>query len=63
MKNLIIGIFAYLIVLIPGYYFIVPDDTDQHFDNKSSINFEVDSNSEKSSELEISNPGDAPPPK
>ena len=59
----IIGIFAYLIVFIPGYFFIVPDETDKLSDNKSSLELQVDSSAEKSSEQPIANPGDAPPPK
>ena len=58
----IIGIFAYLIVLIPGYIFIVPDETNKLSDNKTSVQ-KANSTSEKSSEPSILNPGDAPPPK
>ena len=59
----IIGIFAYLIVLIPGYFFIVPDETEKLSDNKTSVKLKVDSTAGKSSEQPIVNPGDAPPPK
>ena len=59
----IIGIFAYLLVLIPGYYFIVPDETEKLSDNKTSVQLKVDSTAGKSSEQPIVNPGDAPPPK
>ena len=60
---IIIGIFAYLIVLIPGYFFIVPDKTEKLSDNKTSVQLQADSTAEKSSEQPIANPGDAPPPK
>ena len=60
---IIIGIFAYLIVLIPGYFFIVPDKTEKLSDNKTSVQLQVDSTAEKSSKQPIANPGDAPPPK
>ena len=60
---IIIGIFAYLIVLIPGYFFIVPDKTEKLSDNKTSVQLQADSTTEKSSEQTIANPGDAPPPK
>ena len=60
---IIIGIFAYLIVLIPGYFFIVPDKTEKLSDNKTSVQLQSDSTAEKSSEQPIANPGDAPPPK
>ena len=60
---IIIGIFAYLIVFIPGYFFIVPDKTDKLSDNKTSVQLPADSYSVKSSEQPIANPGDAPPPK
>ena len=59
----IIGIFAYLIVFIPGYFFIVPDETEKLPDNKTSVQLRPDSTAEKSSEQPIVNPGDAPPPK
>ena len=59
----IIGIFAYLIAFIPGYLFIVPDETEKLSDNKTSVQLKVDSTAGKSSEQPIVNPGDAPPPK
>ena len=59
----IIGIFAYLIVFIPGYLFIVPDETEKLSDNKTSVQLKANSTAEKSSEQPIANPGDAPPPK
>ena len=59
----IIGIFAYLIVFIPGYFFIVPDETDKLSDNKTSVQLKAVSTAEKSSEQTMVNPGDAPPPK
>jgi len=40
---IIIGIFAYLIVFIPGYFFIVPDKTDKLSDNKTSVQLQADS--------------------
>jgi len=60
----IIGIFAYLIVFIPGYFFIVPDEkTEKLSDNKTSVQLQADSSAVKSSEQPIANPGDAPPAK
>ena len=59
----IIGIFAYLIVFIPGFFLIVPDDTEKLSDNKTSVQLQADSTAEKSSKQPIANPGDAPPPK
>ena len=59
----IIGIFAYLIVFIPGFFLIVPDETEKLSDNKTSVQLQADSTAEKSSKQPISNPGDAPPPK
>ena len=59
----IIGIFAYLIAFIPGYFFIVPDETEKLSDNKTLVQLQADSIAEKSSEQPIVNPGDAPPPK
>ena len=60
---IIIGIFAYLLVLIPGYFFIVPDETEKLSDNKTSLQLQADSSAGKSSEKPIANPGNAPPPK
>ena len=59
----IIGIFACFVVFIPGYFFIVPDETKILSDNKTSVQLQSDSTAEKSSEQPIANPGDAPPPK
>ena len=59
----IIGIFAYFIVFIPGYFFIVPDEIEKLSDNKTSVQLQADSTAEKSSKQSIVNPGDAPPPK
>ena len=59
----IIGIFAYLIVFIPGYFFIVPDETEKISYNKTSVQLQADSSAVKSSEQPIANPGDAPPAK
>ena len=59
----IIGIFAYLIVFIPVYIFIVPDEKEKLSDNKTSVRLKADSVAEKSSDQPIVNPGDAPPPK
>ncbi len=58
----IIGILSYLIVFIPGYFFIVPDEKEKLSDN-TSVQLQPISTAEKSSEQPISNPGDAPPPK
>ena len=60
---LIIGIFAYLIVFIPGYFFIIPDKTEKLSDNKTSVKLKKDSTADESLEQSIVNPGDAPPPK
>ena len=57
----IIGIFAYLMVFIPGYFFFVPDETEKLSDNKTSVQLQADSSAIKSSEQPITNPGDAPP--
>ena len=59
----IIGIFAYLIVFIPGYFFIVPDETEKLSDNKTSVQLQADSSAGKSSEQPLANPGDSPPSK
>ena len=38
----IIGILAYLIVFIPGYFFIVPDEKEKLSDNKTSFQLKAD---------------------
>ncbi|GIT08107.1 MAG: hypothetical protein CM1200mP30_17370 [Pseudomonadota bacterium] len=44
----IIGIFAYLIVFIPGYFFIVPDRNSRGLsDNKTSVQLQADSTARK----------------
>ena len=58
----IIGIFAYLIVFIPGFFFIVPDEKEELSDNKTSVQLQADLSVGESSEQPITNPGDAPPP-
>ena len=60
---IIIGIFAYLIVFIPGYFFIIPDETEKHSDNKTSVQLKSESSAEKSPEPSLANPGEAPPTK
>ena len=60
---IIIGIIAYLIVFIPGYIFIIPDETKELSDNKTLVQLQADSSAGKSSEQPLANPGDAPPPK
>ena len=60
---IIIGIFAYLIVIIPGYFLIVLDDNQTLSDNKTSVTLKADSTAKKQSEQPIANPGNAPPPK
>ena len=59
----IIGIFAYLIVFIPGYFFIVPGEAEKISDNKTLVQLKADSSAGKSSEQPIANPGNAPPTK
>ena len=59
----IIGILAYLIVFIPGYFFIVPDEKEKLSDNKTSFQVKAEKIAKKSSEPSLANPGDAPPPK
>ena len=60
---IIIGIFAYLIVFIPGYIFFVPNESEKLSDNNTSVRLKADSTAEKSSDQLIANPGDAPPSK
>ena len=57
---IIIGIIAYLIVFIPGYIFIIPDETKELSDNKTTVQLKADSSAGKSSEQPLANPGDPP---
>ncbi|MBC8259042.1 MAG: hypothetical protein H8E38_08495 [SAR324 cluster bacterium] len=60
----VIGILSYLIVLLPGYFFIVPQTPDEEpADNKTITKVTQEKDSKKQSKLTIANPGDAPPPK
>ncbi|MBS1254878.1 MAG: hypothetical protein MAG581_00674 [Deltaproteobacteria bacterium] len=59
----IIGILAYLLVFLPGYIFIVPDESEVLPDKKTSVELPADSDAKQSSEQPIANPGDAPPAK
>ena len=49
----IVGILSYLVVVLPGYFFIVPRDTELPVDDTVNI----------STKLSVANPGDAPSPK
>ena len=60
---LIVGILSYLVVLLPGYFFIVPRNAEMFPGNWTLTELPVEDAANTSTELSIANPGDAPPPK
>ena len=49
----IVGILSYLVVVLPGYFFIVPRDAELPVEDAVNT----------STKLSVANPGDAPSPK
>ena len=60
---LIVGILSYLVVLLPGYFFIVPRNAEMFPGNGTLTKLAVEDAANTSTKLSIANPGDAPPPK
>ena len=60
---LIVGILSYLIVVLPGYFFIVPRDAEMFSGNWTLTDLPVAEDANTSTKLSVANPGDAPPPK
>ena len=59
----IVGILSYLVVLLPGYFFIVPRNTEMFLGNESLTELPVEDAVNTSTKLSVANPGDAPSPK
>ena len=59
----IVGILSYLVVVLPGYFFIVPRDANMFSGNWRLTELPMDDGANTSTKLSVTNPGDAPPPK
>ena len=60
---LIVGILSYLVVVLPGYFFIVPRDAEMLSDNWTLTELLVKDAVNTSTKLSVANPGNAPSPK
>ena len=58
-----VGIFSYIAVVLPGYFYFVPGGAEEISNLKTLTELPVEDTAKSSAELNISNPGDAPPPK
>ena len=58
-----VGILSYFAVVLPGYYYFVPGVTEEISNLKTLTELSVKDGTKSSTELNIANPGDAPPPK
>jgi len=58
-----VGIFSYFAVVLPGYFYFVPGGAEEVSKLKTLIEFPVEDAAKSSTELNIANPGDAPPTK
>ena len=56
-------IFSYFAVVLPGYFYFVPGGAEEISNLKTLTEFPVEDTAKSSTELNIANPGDAPPPK
>jgi len=63
VKIIIIVILSYLVVVLPGYFFIVPRDAEMFSGNWSLKELPVGDAVNTSTKLSVANPGDAPSPK
>ena len=60
---LIVGILSYLVVVLPGYFFIVPRDAEMFSGSWTSTELPVEDSVNASTKLSVANPGNAPSPK
>ena len=58
-----VSILSYFAVVIPGYYYFVPGGAEEISNLKNLTEMQVKDAAKSSTELNIANPGDAPPPK
>ena len=59
----IVGILSYLVVVLPGYFFIVPRDAEMFSGNWTLTELPEEDAVNTSTKLSVANPGDAPSPK
>ena len=59
----IVGILSYFVVLLPGYFFIVPRDTNMFSGNWTLTELPMEDGANTSTKFPLANPGDAPLPK
>ena len=55
-----VGILSYLVVLLPGYYFIVPEGAEKIRNFGTLTELPLVDAAKSSSKLSVANPGDAP---
>ena len=60
---LIVGILSYLVVALPGYFFIVPRNAEMFSGSWTLKELPVEDAANTSTKLSVANPGEAPPPK
>ena len=58
-----VGIFSYFSVVLPGYFYFVPGGAKQISNLKTLTELSMKDAAKSSTELNIANPGNAPPPK
>ena len=58
-----VGILSYFAVVLPGYYYFIPGGTKEISNLKTLQELLVGDAAKSSTELNIANPGDAPPTK
>ena len=58
-----VGILSYFAVVLPGYFYFVPGGAEEISNLITLTELPVEDAAKSSTELNIANPGDAPPPK
>ena len=58
-----VGILSYSAVVLPGYFYFVPGGAEEISNLKTLTELQAEGSAKSSTELNISNPGDAPPTK
>ena len=59
----LVGIFSYFAVVLSGYFYFVPGGAEEISNLKTLTELPVKNAAKSSTELNIANPGAAPPPK
>ena len=58
-----VGIFSYFAVVLPGYFYFVPGGAEEISNIITLSELPAEDTAKSSTELNIANPGEAPPPK